>query len=167
MIRYLIALKWIVSLVLLGIFLQIQPALAVGSKLVILGTGNESQQDTAVDKENPIPDPIAGEPMETMVVTLSNIQVRHLIEALTEQPQQAAVVKSEEKVGGLAGLITKIRNLSNTIQMRIHLLKSGVGADPEDLPHLYHLLSKGENQEKSDPLNTIYEKRGSGLQIAR
>ncbi len=155
MIRYLIALKWIVSLVLLGIFLQIQPALAVGSKLVILGTGNESQQDTAVDKENPISDPITGEPNEPIVVTLSDVQVRHLIDALTEQPQQATAVKPEEKVGGLAGLIQRIRNLSETIQMRIHFLKSGVGTNPEDLPHLYHLLSKGENQEKPDPYNTF------------
>ena len=147
--------KGLLSLVLLSLFLVTQPVLAGGSKLVILGTGNESQPDTAVDKENPDSDPIAGEPMETMVVTLSDLQVRHLIEALTEQPQQAAAIKPEEKVGGLAGLIKKIRNLSNIIQLRIHLLKSGVGADPEDLPHLYHLLSREENQEKPDPFNTI------------
>jgi hypothetical protein len=30
-----------------------------------------------------------------------------------------------------------------------------VGADPEDLPHLYQLLSKGEGQEKPDPFKTI------------
>jgi hypothetical protein len=60
MIRRLVAFIWIVSLFLLSILLQIQPASAAGSKIVILGTGNESQQDTAVDKENPVSDRIAG-----------------------------------------------------------------------------------------------------------
>jgi small-conductance mechanosensitive channel len=78
-----------------------------------------------------------------------------LIEALTSQPQQASTAGEEEKVGGLAGLIEKIRYLSNIIQWRIDVLKSGVGADPEDLPHLYQLLSKGESQEKPDPFKTI------------
>ena len=155
MIRPLFEFKGLLSLVLLSLFLQAQPALAAGSKLVILGTGNESQQDTAVDIEKPTSDRIAGEPIETLVVTLSDVQVRHLIEALTKQPQQAAAIKPEERVGGLAGLIKKIQNLSDIIQWRIYVLKSGVGADPEDLPHLYHLLGKGENQEKPDPFKTI------------
>ena len=155
MIHYRIALKWISSLILLSIFLQIPLADASGSKLVILGTGNESRQEAAVDTENPVSGSIAGEPMETMVVTLSDKQVQQLIEALTEQSRPAAGGQSEENVDGLAGLITKIRNFSNTIQMRIDLLKSGVGADPKNLPRLYLLLSAGENQEKPRPLNTI------------
>ncbi len=155
MIRHPINLNWLVCLFLLGIVLQPQAAYAADSKLVILGAGNESQQDTAVDKENPKSDRIAGKPIETLVLTLSDEQVQHLIEALTKSPPQAAAVKPEEKDGALVGLIKKIRNLSNTIQMRIQVLKSGARADPEDQPHLYRLLSKGENQEKSDPLKTI------------
>ena len=143
------------SLVLLSLFLQTQPAFAAGSKLIILGTGNETRPVTEVNKENAKSDRIASEPTETIVVTLSDEQVRHLIEALTKQTKQGAAIKAEEKVGGLAGLIKKIRNLSDTIQMRIHLLKSGVGTNPDDLPHLYHLLSKGENQEKPDPFKII------------
>jgi small-conductance mechanosensitive channel len=160
MIRHLFEFKGLLSLVLLSLFLQIQPAFAAGSKLVILGTGYESQQDTAVDKENAISDRIAGEPIETIVVTLSDEQVRHLIEALTRQPQQDAVVKPEEKTGGLAGLIKKIQNISNIIQWRIHFLKSGVGTDPENLPHLFQLLSKEENQGKPDPFKTIFSVSG-------
>ncbi len=155
MIRPLFEFKGLLSIVLLSLFLQTQPAFAAGWKLVILGTRNETQLDTEVNKENPISDRIVGEPIETLVVTLSDVQVRHLIEALTKQPQQGAAIKPEEKVGGLAGLIKKIRNLSDIIQWRIYVLKSGVGANPEDLPHLYHLLSKGENQEKPDPFKTI------------
>jgi len=155
MIRCLFVFKGLILLTLVGIFLQTQPAFAAGSKLVILGTGNETRPDTVVNKENAISNRIAGEPTETIVVTLSDEQVRHLIEALTKQPKQGAAIKAEEKVGGLAGLIEKIRYLSNIIQWRIDVLKSGVGADPEDLPHLYQLLSKGESQEIPDPFKTI------------
>jgi small-conductance mechanosensitive channel len=160
MVRRLIALKWLVSLFLLGLFLMTQPAFAAGSKLVILGTGNETQHDTGANKENPISDHIAREPIETIVVTLSDVQVRHLIEALTKQPPLAAAVQPEEKVGGLAGLIKKIQYLSNIIQWRIYALKSGVGADPENMPHLYQLLSKDESQEKPDPFKTILSVSG-------
>jgi len=101
MIRCLFEFKGLLSLVLLSLFLQTQPAFAAGSKLVILGTGNETRADTEVNKENAKSDRIAGEPTETIVVTLSNEQVRHLIEALTKQPQQGAAIKAEEKVGAL------------------------------------------------------------------
>jgi hypothetical protein len=83
------------------------------------------------------------------------VQVRHLIDALTKESFETAAVRSEEKVGALVGLIKKIQNLSNSIQMRISVLKSGVGADSVDQPQLYYLLSKGETQEKLDPFNTI------------
>jgi hypothetical protein len=97
MVRHLIVLKWLVCLFLLGLFLMAQPAFAVGSKLVILGTGNETQRDTGANsnKENVILDRVGGEPIETLVVTLNDLQVRHLIEALTKQPPQAAAIKSE------------------------------------------------------------------------
>jgi small-conductance mechanosensitive channel len=162
MVRHLIVLKWLVCLFLLGLFLMAQPAFAVGSKLVILGTGNETQRDTGANsnKENVILDRVGGEPIETLVVTLNDLQVRHLIEALTKQPPQAAAIKSEEKVGGLAGLIKKIQNLSHIIQERIHTLKSGVGTDPENLPHLFKLISKDENQGKPDPFKTILSVSG-------
>jgi hypothetical protein len=52
MIRCLFEFKGLLSLVLLSLFLQTQPAFAAGSKLVILGTGNETRQDTEVNKEN-------------------------------------------------------------------------------------------------------------------
>ena len=109
MIRHLFEFKGLLSLVFLSLFLQTQPAFAAGSKLVILGTGNETPPDTVVNKENAISNRIAGEPTETIVVTLSDEKVRHLIEALTKQPKQGPAIKAEEKVGGLAGLIKKIR----------------------------------------------------------
>jgi small-conductance mechanosensitive channel len=154
MIRCLFEFKWLLSLVLLSLFLQTQPAFAAGSKLVILGTGNETRTDTEVSKES-TSDRIASEPAETIVVTLSDEQVRHLIEALTIQPKQGAAIKTEEKVGGLAGLIRSIRFIANDIQLRINYLKSGVGVDPDELPHLYRLLGKSEDQVKADPFKTI------------
>jgi hypothetical protein len=156
MIRHPIALSGIVCLFLLGIFLQPQAARAAGSKLVILGTGNETGQGQAADRENPISDPAAGEPVETIVVSLSDEQVQHLIDALTEQPPQAAGEKPEEKVGALVGVIQKIRNLSNAIQMRIQVLGSAAGAGPEDQPRLYHLLGKVDNQEKLEPVKASF-----------
>ena len=155
MIRYLFKFKVLLSLIIFSLFLQSLPAFATSSKLLILGTGNETRPDTQVNKENAVSDRIVSEPIETIVVTLRDEQVQHLIEALTSQPQQAATIKPEEKVGGLASLIKKIRYLSNIIQWRIDVLKSGVGADPEDLPRLYQLFSKGESQEKPDPFKTI------------
>jgi hypothetical protein len=155
MIRYLFKFKVLLSLIIFGLFLQSLPAFATSSKLLILGTGNETRPDTKVNKENAVSDRIVSEPIETIVVTLKDEQVQRLIEALTSQPQQAATIKPEEKVGGLASLIKKIRYLSNIIQRRIDVLKSDMGADPEDLPHLYQLLSKGESQEKPDPFKTL------------
>jgi len=155
MIRCLFEFKGLLSLVLLSLFIQTQPALGASPKLLILGTGNKVPREAGVTEENTTSSRVDSEPMETIVVNLSDEQVQRLIEALTRQPQQATTAGEEEKVGGLAGLIKKIRNLSNIIQWRIDVLKSGVGADPEDLPHLYQLLSKGESQEKPDPFKTI------------
>ncbi len=45
--------------------------------------------------------------------------------------------------------------IQHIVQWRIHVLKSGVGTDPENLPHLFQLLSKDENQGKPDPFKTI------------
>ena len=131
MIRCLFEFKGLLSLVLLSLFLQTQPAFTAGSKLEILGTGNETRPDIVVNKENAISNRIAGEPTKTIVVTPSDEQVRHLIEALTKPPKQGVAIKAEEKVGGLAGLIKKIRFVTNLIQWRIYDLKSGAGADPE------------------------------------
>ena len=155
MIRCRFEFKGLLSLVLLSLFIQTQPALGASPKLLILGTGNKVPREAGVTEENTTSSRVDSEPMETIVVNLSDEQVQRLIEALTRQPQQATTAGEEEKVGGLAGLIKKIRNLSNIIQWRIDVLKSGVGADPEDLPHLYQLLSKGESQEKPDPFKTI------------
>ena len=60
MIRCLFEFKGLLSLVLLSLFLQTQPAFAAGSKLVILGTGNETRPDIVVNKENAISNRIAG-----------------------------------------------------------------------------------------------------------
>jgi small-conductance mechanosensitive channel len=151
--------KPIASLFFLCILLQAHPVLAAGSKLVIIGTGNETQQDTG-DTQNKISNLNAGEPIETVIVSLSDVQVRHLIEVLSKQPRKIAGVKPEEKIGGLVGLIKKIQNISDMIRWRIFVLKSGVGADPEDLPHLFKLLGKGEGQGKADPSKTILSVSG-------
>ena len=155
MIRCIFEFKGLLSLVLLSLFIQTQPALGASPKLLILGTGNKAPQEAGVTEENATSRRVDSESMETIVVNLSDEQVQRLIEALTKQPQQTTTAGEEEKVGGLVGLIKKIQYLSNIVQWRIDVLKSGMGADPEDLPHLYQLLSKGESQEKPDPFKTI------------
>ncbi len=155
MIRCLFAFKGLILLTLVGIFLQTQPSVAAGPQQLLLSTANEKQQNAAQDNQSSEPNRIDGKTVELIVAELSDEQVRRLlIEELRKQAKQAAPVKAE-KTGGLALLIKKIRFVSNLIQWRIYELKSGAGADPENLPHLYHLLSKGESRQKPDPFKTI------------
>jgi small-conductance mechanosensitive channel len=155
MIRCLFVFKGLILLTLVGIFLQTQPSVAAGPQQLLLSAGNEKQKDAAKGDQSSGPDRIDGKTVEMIVAELSDEQVRRLlIEELRKQAKQAAPAKAE-KTGGLALLIKKIRFVTNLIQWRIYDLKSGAGADPEDLPHLYHLLSKGEGKQKPDPFKTI------------
>jgi small-conductance mechanosensitive channel len=89
------------------------------------------------------------------MATLSDVQVRRLL--IQELKEEAAreLTAGEAQTGGLAGLVKKINTISNIIQWRIYELKSGAGADPEDLPKIYKLLGKGERKEKPDAFKTI------------
>jgi len=147
MIRCLFAFKGLILLTLVGIFLQTQPSVAAGPQQLLLSAANEEQKHAEQGDQSLGPDRIDGKTVAMIVAELSDEQVRRLlIEELRKQAKQAAPVK-EEKMGGLALLIKKIRFVSNLIQWRIYVLKSGVG--------LYQLLSKGESQEKPDPFKTI------------
>ena len=138
MIRCLFAFKGLILLTLVGIFLQTQPSVAAGPQQLLLSTANEKQQNAAQDNQSSEPNRIDGKTVELIVAELSDEQVRRLlIEELRKQAKQAAPIKAE-KTGGLALLIKKIRFVSNLIQWRIYELKSVAGADPENLPHLYH-----------------------------
>ena len=152
--RHLFGFKGLLSLVTLFLLLQIPPAFATGSKLLILGTKSQTQSDTEANKENEASDRIVSEAAETLVLTLSDEQVQRLVDALASQPQQDAT-GGDEEVGGLVGLIRSLRFVANDIQWRYHELKSGAGLEPDEMPHLYRLLGKAEDKEKADPFTTI------------
>ncbi|MGD8881350.1 MAG: hypothetical protein PVI82_05655, partial [Desulfobacterales bacterium] len=115
-------------------------------------SGNEASEESIQVPEN-----LGGDQIDSFLATLSDAQVRRLL--IQELKEEAArdLTKSEikEETGGLAGLVKKIHAISNLIQWRIYELKSGAGADPEDMPKIYKLLGKGERQEKPDAFKTI------------
>jgi len=155
MIRHLFGFKGLLSLVLLSVFLQTQPAFGASPRLLILGSGNNAQNKAGITEKKAPPNRIDSEPVETIVLKLNNEQVQQLIETLARQPGQIEKADDEEKVGGLARFIQRIHNTANKARQRFRYLQSGIGDDPEDLPHLYRLLSKGESETKPNPMKTI------------
>jgi len=155
MIRHLFDFKGLLTIVLLSAILQSQPAVGAGPQLLILGSGNSEKQKTKITENNATSSRTDNKAVETLVLKLSDEQVQRLIEAVAGRSQDATSAGDKEKVGGLAGLIEAIRFYAQTIQLRIHYLRSGIGDDPEDLPHLYRLLSRGESETKPNPLRTI------------
>jgi len=115
-------------------------------------SGKEAAGETIAVPEN-----LEGDQIDSFLATLSDAQVRRLLiqELKKEASRELSEGETQEETGGLAGLIHKFKFFHNFIQWRLYELKSGVGADPEDLPKFYSLLGKGEDQEKPDPLKTI------------
>ena len=113
---------------------------------------NESSQETVQLPEN-----LDNDQIHSFMATLSDAQVRRLLiqELKADAALELAESQNEDEPGGLAGLVKKIHILSNIVQWRIYELQSGMGANPEDLPNIYKLLSKGEDQEKPDAFKTI------------
>jgi hypothetical protein len=115
-------------------------------------SGNEASEETVE-----IPENLDSNQIHLFLATLSDEQVRRLLiqELKEEAARELTEGEIEEETGGLAGLVKKIHAISNIIQWRIYELKSGAGADPEDLPRIYKLLGKGERKEKPDAFKTI------------
>jgi hypothetical protein len=115
-------------------------------------SGNEASGETVQVPEN-----LDNDQINSFLATLSDAQVRRLLieELKKEAGREATEGEPEAKTDGLSGLIQKIDFITNTIQWRIYELRSGAGADPEDLPKLYRLLGKSEDQEKPDAFKTI------------
>ncbi|MGD9238437.1 MAG: mechanosensitive ion channel family protein [Desulfobacterales bacterium] len=115
-------------------------------------SGNKAAEETVQVPEN-----LDGNQIDSFLATLSDAQVRRLLiqELKKEASSELTEGETQEETGGLAGLIQKFKFISNFIQWRLYELKSGAGADPEDLPKFYRLLGKGEGQEKPDPFKTI------------
>ena len=144
------------SLILLSMLLLVQPAFSANLKLLILGSESSAPQKSGIVGKKTPSNRADPEPVETIVVSLSNEQVQRLIEALSQQPEQEATAGDEEKAGGLVRFIKRIHHTANTARERFSYLKSGMGDDPKDLPQLYRLLSKDESKKKADPLDTIF-----------
>ena len=113
--------------------------------------------DRAVEETLQVPENLEGDQIDSFLATLSDAQVRRLLiqELKKEASRELAEGEPQEETGGLAGLIQKFKFISNFIQWRLYELKSGAGADPEDLPKFYRLLGKREGQEKPDAFKTI------------
>ncbi|MGD9045120.1 MAG: mechanosensitive ion channel [Desulfobacterales bacterium] len=116
-----------------------------------------SSGDRAVEETLQVPENLEGDQIDSFLATLSDAQVRRLLiqELKKEASRELAEGESQEETGGLAGLIQKFKFISNFIQWRLYELKSGAGADPEDLPKIYKLLGKNERKEKPDAFKTI------------
>jgi small-conductance mechanosensitive channel len=104
-----------------------------------------------------VPEDLNNDQIHVFLATLSDAQVRRLLlEELKEKAErELSEENTTEEPGGLTGFIRNIRFIANDIQWRIHYLKSGAGVDPDELPHLYKLLGKREEQGKVDPFKTI------------
>jgi small-conductance mechanosensitive channel len=120
------------------------------------GVPGLAKSETQASEETvQVPENLDGDQIHSYMATLSDEQVRRLL--IQELKAEAARERTpgEEEVGGLAGLIKKFHYISNLIHWRIYELKSGAGANPEDMPRLYKLLGKGERKEKPDAFKTI------------
>ena len=100
MIRHLLDFKGLLTIVLLSVFLQTQPAFGTGSQLLILGSGNSEQQKTEITEKNATSSRVDSERIETVVVKLSDEQVQRLIEAVAGQSQDAASADACEGANG-------------------------------------------------------------------
>jgi small-conductance mechanosensitive channel len=139
------------SLIILTVLLSGQTLQAANAGVPGLAkNGNEASEETVQVPEN-----LDGDQIHSYMATLSDEQVRRLL--IQELRAEAARERApgEEGVGGLAGLVKKFHYTSNLIHWRIYELKSGAGANPEDMPRLYKLLGKGERKEKPDAFKTI------------
>jgi small-conductance mechanosensitive channel len=119
--------------------------------------GLAKSEKEASGKTVQIPENLDSDQIHSFLATLSDTQVRRLLieELKKEATREATEGEPEAETDALTGLIKKIHFISNIIQWRIYELKSGAGADPEDLPKFYRLLGKRENQEKHDAFKTI------------
>ena len=138
MMRHRLAWSWMVSMVLLSLFLQNYPAVAAGPQHIILAALEKTREKSDVTPKSTMAASRDSGPIETIAAELRDGQV-----------------EDQKKTGGLINLIKRIRFISDSIQWRVYVLKSGAGTDPKNLPRLSRVLRIGENQEKPDPFKTI------------
>ncbi len=145
-----------------GVFITLIPLIFLLSGQTLqaanLGIPGLAKSENKVPEETvQIPETLDSDQINSFLATLSDAQVRRLFiqELKKEATRELTEGKTDEEAGGLAGLIQKIRYFSDFFHWRIYELKSGAGADPEDLPKFYRLLGKREDQEKPDPFKTI------------
>ena len=141
-------------------FLLISPLLLNGQSIQAANVGVPglaTSENVASGETVQVPENLDSNQIHSFLATLSDAQVRRLLiqELKEEAASELAEGQNEDEPGGLAGLVKKIHILSNIVQWRIYELQSGMGANPEDLPKIYKLLSKGEDQEKPDAFKTI------------
>ena len=133
------------SLIILTVLLSGQTLQAANAGVPGLAkSGTQAAEETVQ-----VPQNLDGDQIHSFMATLSDAQVRRLL--IQELKAEAAreLTPGEEGVGGLAGLVKKIHTISNIIHWRIYELKSGAGANPEDLPRIYKLLGKGEQKRET------------------
>ncbi len=148
--RFFIHNALICLLLFVGLLLAPQFA-AANPQALMVSSGKDTGNDTDTSQDS-----IGSKSAEGIVAELSDEQVRRmLIDELRKQSVSADETASPEEVGGLAGLIGKIRFLANEIQWRIYTLKNDSGMDPDEMPRLFHLLRKDESQTKPDAFKTI------------
>ena len=110
------------------------------------GPGQEMSKREAPENNVQVPENLNNDKIHTFLATLSGAQVRRLLiqELKEDAAQELAGGGPEEEAGGLAGLVKKIYIIHDMIQGRLYELRSGAGADPEDLPKIYKLLAKDD-----------------------
>ena len=120
-------------------------------------TGLAKSENEAPEQTVQVPENLDNDQIESFMATLSDEQVRRLLiqELKEEAARELTEGEIKEETDGLTRLIKKIHIISDIIQWRIYELKSGTGADPEDLPKIYKLLRKGEREETPDAFKTI------------
>ena len=104
--RYLLALNWLVSGIVLSLFLQNYSAFAARPPHLIAAVTDKSR----VSPKKTITDRPDSRAVETIVAELNDEQVRRmLIEELKKDSVQPERVEDRKKTGGLVNFIRKIR----------------------------------------------------------
>ena len=87
-----------------------------------------------------------GDQVNAVLAKLSDDQVRRLLleELQRKAKLDAAGLKDQQELGGLAGFINRVKVNIAFIRERIKFLQSGAGAAPQDLPRAFRDLSEGK-----------------------
>jgi small-conductance mechanosensitive channel len=145
------------TIVFILFFLFAGSARAAGVQAVLAKSPKKDKTDSKITDTVVLPAGMDSAKIDSIIAAMNDEQVRRLlIQELKKQAEmEKASQSSEEKIGGLAGFINRMRDQVTFLRSRIEFLKSGVDVGlADDVPGIFTYLGTGER--KSSPQKTIF-----------